>query len=173
MPEDPSLSPERTHALVVGIEDYGRGNSLQGPREDACAFAGWLLSRGVTPGNIRLFLSPPALTVPRPIDVAGEIEHLTHLVSDGALRIRAAEVKVLYEYLKQELRTVGANVLLLFWGGHGIVTAGSRITRKLYLSDFPFQFDLDSMLVFLRHSTEFGSRFRRQLCLIDSCAVRE
>lgn len=54
-----TVSPQRTYALVVGLEKYNAGTSwnLNGPANDARKFADWLCSRGVPPENIFLFLS--------------------------------------------------------------------------------------------------------------------
>ena len=44
-----AVSPQRTCALVVGIERYDADRTwdLDGPANDAARFTSWLLSRGV------------------------------------------------------------------------------------------------------------------------------
>jgi len=58
MPEP--VSPARTHAVVVGVEQYAAGSKwdLDGPASDACRIAGWLRDRGVPAEQISLHLSP-------------------------------------------------------------------------------------------------------------------
>src|SRR6185295_16900928 len=53
-------APERTFALVVGIERYAMKEcrDLDGPAPDACRFVDWLRRHEVPAANIRLFLSP-------------------------------------------------------------------------------------------------------------------
>ncbi|MEQ8963428.1 MAG: hypothetical protein RLP02_36910 [Coleofasciculus sp. C2-GNP5-27] len=56
-----SAKPERTYALVVGIEKYldsGFNVKDRGPADDAIKFAQWLGDHGVPRDNIRLCLSP-------------------------------------------------------------------------------------------------------------------
>ena len=57
-----ALTPQTTHAVIVGIERYSAGASwnLDGPVSDAVRFLEYLGTRGVPAANLRAYLAPLA-----------------------------------------------------------------------------------------------------------------
>jgi uncharacterized caspase-like protein len=115
--------PEKTYALLVGIERYKAGKDwdLDGPASDARRFAAWLRKSGVPAANITALISP----LERNAAVRSEIEDL---IEKPAPEATAAAVRWA---LVDDLKTRSADLFLLFWGGHGWITPeGDR--RLLY-----------------------------------------
>jgi predicted ATPase/Tfp pilus assembly protein PilF len=150
--------PERTYALVVGIEQYraGRAWELDGPARDARRFVDWLSRRGVPAGNIALFLSPleanqALLQGPGPA-AQPAVEHLV----SGAIH--------------DVLRPQPGEVLFLFWSGHGILTPEG--SRRLFYADATQtnkrNLDLNSLLATLR--SDYFAGFPQQICIVNACA---
>jgi hypothetical protein len=52
------MNRDNVRAVVIGIECYGTGWHLDGPASDACRFVDWLISQGVPPERIAMFVSP-------------------------------------------------------------------------------------------------------------------
>lgn len=152
-------NPQATYALVVGIEEYAAGpewNELDGPVPDARRFSDWLLARGVPAENISLFLSP------RDSNRA----LLTSALPHGQPATQAAISDALVNGLSQRR----GDLLYIFWGGHGIITAAEE--RWLFYADATansmLNLDVTSLLTMLR-STLFRG-FDQQICIIDACA---
>ena len=146
----------RTFAVVVGIERYGiPGSDLAGPARDACRFVRWLQSRGVPSGNIQLFASPLEVN-------AAELEGLD-------VPWQAASREPIHEYFTKRLPGMSGDLLILFWSGHGILTAEER---RLIFSDATqvatLNLDLYSLLNSL-HGDLFAG-LPRQVAIIDACA---
>ncbi len=150
------MSPQRTHALVVGIERYAAGWTwaLKGPAADARRFADWLLSRHVPEEQVTLLVAPldesSTVTEERPRALPASRNRLRQALSD--------------------LHNQAGDLLLIFWSGHGIL--GADKSRRLFYpeatTDDKQNLDLDDLLASLR-STYF-SGFPRQICIIDACA---
>ncbi len=157
------ISPEETHALVVGIEKYKAGSDwdLNGPVDDAIQFVNWLIERKVNPDNIHLFLSPSDTN--------------RNLIQNTTLNYQAANQEnisnaIIYKLLGKE---VSGELLYVFWGGHGIITKSEETRRRLLFSDTDLtnnhNLDFNSLLEALKNSS-CNSGFARQVYFIDACA---
>jgi uncharacterized protein (DUF3820 family) len=155
----PAVTPARTRAIVVGIDSYAAGPSwrLKGPASDAVKFADWLVRRGVPPGKIALFLSPltgAGLTIP-----------------DG-VRGRSADQATVEAAFTDELRAATDPLVILYWGGHGVVEASH--THKLFYADASEAnkrcLDLTRLLTFLRSDYFPAATLGRLIAVVDTCA---
>ncbi|MCS0601372.1 caspase family protein [Streptomyces sp. LP11] len=149
------VRPERTHAVVVGVERYAAGAAwdLPGPAADARRFTAWLRGRGVPAAHIQLLLAPLAGAGGPEVDVP----------SAGAGREAVQEV------LTRRLPALEGDLLWVFWGGHGVTDAQGH--RRLFYADAAADdkrnLDLDAWLTAC--TTDLLPGFRRQIWLVDSC----
>lgn len=152
------VSPQRTCALVVGIERYEAGGAwdLDGPASDAARFTSWLLSRGVPADQILVFLSPLADKppgVPLPAGVTAVPARREPVIS--------AITRTLPEWR--------GDLLWLFWAGHGVLTRDDHL--RLFFADASTDdkrnLDLSSVLTALRSDRYAG--FPRQIGVVDAC----
>jgi hypothetical protein len=157
------IEPTRTFALVVGVERYGFGSEwdLNGPASDAIRFVRWLLERSVPAENIRLHLS----TLPENDGLKTEVQDIP--AHDATL----AQVKDSFEHWLGEKGSAGrGDLLLVFWGGHGVLTDAQR--RLVFCEDASElrsgTLDLDTRLEQLRKRP--WSAFQRQAGFVDTCA---
>jgi hypothetical protein len=155
-----NVSPERTFALVVGIERYAAGDrwTLRGPANDACRFADWLVrGRKVPPRNVFLCLSPSDQAASLPIP--------------AGCPVTAATREAVQDVLMKRLPRKG-DLLFVFWGGHGVVDHERE--RRLFYQDatdsFKQNLDLREFLLALRTNRFFDMRL--QVCIVDTCANR-
>lgn len=147
--------PDRTHALVVGVERYatGAGWDLPGPAADARRFTAWLRGHGVPAANIALLLDALPGAGGPPVDVAewpaGREAVQSQLL--GALPAREGDL------------------LWVFWGGHGVTDPQGH--RRLFYADATpddkRNLDLDAWLN--AFTTDLLPGFPRQIWLVDSC----
>jgi len=150
--------PARTFAVVVGIEKYGiPGVDLDGPVRDACRFVRWLRRREmpVPVSNIHLYASPLGTN-------AAELDGLD-------VSWKPAGRESIHKCFTETLPGKAGDLLLLFWGGHGLLTAGER--RLIYADATEvdtLNLDLDSLLNSL-HCDLFAG-LPRQVAIIDACA---
>lgn len=148
--------PAKTFAVVVAIERYGiPGADLDGPVRDACRFVRWLRSRGVPAGNIHLFASPLEAN-------AAELAGLD-------VPWQPARREPIHECFTKALPGTAGDLLFLFWGGHGLLTAGER--RLIYADATEvaaLNLDLGSLLNSL-HGDPFAG-LPRQVAIINACA---
>src|SRR5262245_4887720 len=114
-------SPEKTRAIVVGMETYavGSGWNLNGPASDAYKFVNWLRTRGVPDGQISLFISalPENQQLVNQIGIPGTNPTqaaITSAITDG-------------------LANGSGDLLIFFCGGHGVVDAKNN--RLLFCAD--------------------------------------
>jgi hypothetical protein len=151
------MSPSNVHAIVVGIEKYDVAPSwnLNGPAVDAARFVRWLRSKGVPKQNILLFSAP--------LD-----ENKSYL---EALDVKAGPTdhKAIMEGIMGDMAKRNGDLLLVFWGGHGVIGDGAR---RVFFSDvaenYLLNLDLESLLKFLRSTSV--ARFPQQVCFVDTCA---
>lgn len=149
------LDPAKTHAIVVGVENYAAGESwnLDGPIKDALEVRQWLLDREVPANQIHTLLSPTDGDMPN-VDDTEVIPPTSNEFGDV--------VNVVHESK--------GDLLVFFWAGHGIV--GTDQQRRLFYADATVDdkrnLDIDSLLRSLR--TSYFSGFPRQIVLIDACA---
>jgi len=151
-------SPERTYALVVGIESYDAGPSwdLDGPAKDAALFASWLLDCGVPAAQILLFLSPlPG----QPLGVSLPI----------GLTVRSAQRESVTKAITRTLPGWRGDLFWLFWAGHGVLTRDEHL--RLFYSDASVadkrNLELSSLLTALRSDLYAG--LPRQIGVVDAC----
>ncbi|CAL9468516.1 hypothetical protein SUDANB120_02790 [Streptomyces sp. enrichment culture] len=166
MAELSAAEPARVHAVVVGIEHFGRvpdrGWDLPGAAADAMRFTRWLRRRGVPAENITLMLAPvPAAQAAfnaearaLGIDVRFVVSR-DHIMDGFRPRSEASEGDLLYVY----------------WGGHGVLDHGDR---RLLLC--PDAHDADQRCVDLHQLREYLTRpdvvqFPQQVFLVDACAT--
>ncbi|MEV5959843.1 caspase family protein [Streptomyces sp. NPDC051987] len=147
--------PDRTHAVVVGVERYAVGPSwdLPGPAADARRFTAWLRGRGVPAAHISLLLDALPGTGGPEVDVpAGP-----------------AGREAVQEVLTRRLPAVEGDLLFVVWGGHGVTDPQGH--RRLFYADATAgdkrNLDLDAWLTAL--TTDALPGFRRQIWLVDSC----
>lgn len=157
-PSGDGISPQRTCALVVGIERYdaGRAWDLAGPASDAARFTSWLLSRGVPASQILVFLSSLGGQEPGVPFPAG--------VSPGPARREAVTSAI-----TRTLPEWHGDLLWLFWAGHGVLTRDDRL-HLFYADASPGDkrnLDLSSLLTALRSDRYAG--FRQQIAVVDAC----
>jgi hypothetical protein len=150
--------PERTFAVVVGIEEYlvPGWAPLDGPASDAVRFVRFLIKRRVPPANIYLFLSP--------------LEKNRALTGDLPVLAAPAVRDSIYPTISQTLQKVTGDLLYFFWGGHGVSDAQKR--RYLFYGDatkaFKANLQIDSLLEAFE-TTQY-SGLSRQVCIVDACA---
>ncbi len=152
-----TANPNRTYALVVGIERYQDG-SLNvkggGPANDALEFAKWLRDRGVPEKNIWLCLSP--------------LEENRHKIEQSEQLVEATE-QAIFDIITNVLKPKEGDLLYIFWAGHGVID--SETYRRLLCADATQKnwqnLDLNSLLVSLR-SDYF--QIRHHICIIEACA---
>jgi hypothetical protein len=146
------ITPQKTWAVVVGIDRYLAGSewNLDGPVNDACAFARWLQRRGVPAEQILFFLSPKKDAI------------------DG-LVTREAEADLIHKAFERELPVKDGDLLIVFWGGHGALNGDERLLFCAdAVNDHKSNLNLNDLLSLLR-----TSRYRHldhQIIIVDACA---
>ncbi len=156
------ISPSNTYALLVGVEAYNAGESwnLSGPAHDVVRFVEYLHQQQIPASNIHTLVSPLATSV-------AEI--------DAALQGRVgsqneATLSNIEQFITDRLSNIQADLLLVFWSGHGVVTSDGK--RRLFTCDAEDlnrrNLDLDDLLLTLR-TTTFAA-LKQQAFFIDTCA---
>ncbi|MFI7497595.1 caspase family protein [Streptomyces sp. NPDC049687] len=147
--------PDRTYAVVVGVERYAAGPSwdLPGPAADARRFTAWLRGHGVPASHIFLLLDPLAGAGGPEVDVTAA----------------PAGREAVQEVLTRRLPALDGDLLWVFWGGHGVTDPQGH--RRLFYADAAADdrrnLDLDAWLT--AFTTDLLPGFRRQVWLVDSC----
>ncbi len=150
-------SPLRTHAVVVGIDEYELGASarLVGPVDDAVRYAKWFLDRGVPAAQVHLAVTPG-----RP-----ELDELKGAGAD----VRDAGRATIHRLLTRDLPGWDGDLLWVVWGGHGAIDERRR--RRLYYADStrddPATLDLESVMAMA--ATSYVPSFERQIWVVDAC----
>lgn len=174
---------EETYAVVVGIEQYEMGSSLNrdGVAIYALNFTNWLLNCQVPQNNIYLFISEEEKDGKRDLisEYQQEIERQNgnKTLNDNLkqIAINKATRDNIYRTIFTELRTKKSGKLLVFyWIGHGYMTQGE--TRQLLYSDSGYDnilapqatFNFDLFLKSLK--TDIFTGFQQQIFFIDACA---
>jgi hypothetical protein len=151
------MIPLKTHVIVMGIERYDIGDAwnLNGPAVDAAEFIRWLRGRGVPPENIAFFASP----------LAENREELKSL----DVQYQSPDSKTIMDAMSREFEKRRGELLLVMWGGHGVISEGSR---RLFFSDVSenrlLSLDVDGYLNYLRST--FMPGFAKQAVFLDACA---
>ncbi len=154
-------NPARTHAVVVGIEQYRLEDRLIGPALDAARFAVWLRKNGVRQDNIRLFLSPLPENQP-------EVDRLLQSPDVGVAYAPGNSTPI--EECLEGLSDRKGDVLYLYWVGHGIAdTAGNRYLIYSDTTEKTLHRHLD-VHSWLKRLRSYGN-LRTQIAYIDACAI--
>ncbi|MEU9733020.1 hypothetical protein [Streptomyces sp. NPDC048002] len=154
---EPPITPERTFALVVGVESYAIGSpmDLSGPARDAVRFADWLTgTAGVPKSNVRLLVSPLARNR---VEVDAE----------------PASQRNVEDALFTDLPRCDGDLLWIYWAGHGFLDrrhdlllpyadAGAGLVAHL---------NLTSALRLWKSDEIGGGRFRRVVTVVDTCRI--
>ncbi|MDL2078472.1 caspase family protein [Streptomyces sp. GXMU-J15] len=153
---EPPITPERTFALVVGVESYEIGGfDLSGPARDATRFADWLTgTAGVPQANVRLLLSPLA-------------RNANGVTADPATQ------KCVEDALLKDLPQRDGDLLWIYWAGHGFLDRAHQLL--LPYSDataaHTTHLNLTSALRMWQSTTVGGARFRRVAAIADACRI--
>jgi hypothetical protein len=163
---EPTVDPSKVYALVVGIEQYQAGPDydLNGPARDALSFAQWLLTHGVQPAHIQLFLSP--LEQNRGVLTEAAEQGLTPQTATRDLISRS----ITNYFFDQGGRE---KVLYVFWAGHGFITKLKTTIRRLLFADTDthnkWNLEFDALLQAFQ-TAQHGKVFPRQIFWVDACA---
>ncbi len=150
--------PNRTFAVVVGVEKYavGAGWDLNGPTNDAVRFIRWLRGQQVPADRIFTFVTPR--------------DSNQHLLQGLDVNVEPAEHGRITDAITNRLANASGDLLFFFWGGHGVIDALGN--RRLYCADAtganPRHLSLNSLLACWR--TNIIGRFPRQIGFVDACA---
>lgn len=155
-----NVTADRTRAIVVGIERYQHPDlaDISGPALDACRFTNWLMRRGVPASNIDLILSPLESNINTCHEIAGAIDFLD------------ASENVIHEALFERLQSQSSQLLIIFWGGHGIMDDDQ--SRVLFCSDATQSHTANLHLSDLLNNltTDNYKGHPNQQIVIDACA---
>lgn len=155
-------------ALLVGIERYDASSdwTLDGPARDVFNVAERLLRSGVQSTDIRVLLSTE--DTPKGRDTRDKIQLLL-----GRPAREARFTEVIEEVKALQERHRHADPFLLYWSGHGWISA--RHDRSLYVADATLRdysnIDLKSLLGSMQ--TDWYSGLPNQVFIVDACATFE
>ncbi|HPE73371.1 MAG TPA: hypothetical protein PK018_14590, partial [Candidatus Competibacter sp.] len=156
-----NVTPEKTCAVVVGIEQYAVGTpwNLDGPASDAARFVDWLCSKGVPPKNILVLLSP-----------LEDNRKIGDGLTQRGIPTQVASHDHIVDTFANCLPCLDGELLWLFWGGHGVITSdhGRQLFCANATANNQLVFGLDDLLAMLRSKTY--ARFKHQIGVIDACA---
>jgi hypothetical protein len=161
-----AVNPAKTHAIVVGIEQYKISDkwNLNGPALDAADFIQWLLSCGVPPNNIAFFATPLEKNRAR-LEAPYDLPDGTTV----GIPYRPPESKTITDAIADDFAARKGDFLFLMWGGHGVT---SKDSRRLFFSDVSanrlLSLDMQECLTYLRSTLMQG--FDRQAIFLDACA---
>lgn len=156
-PHRAGTTPERTRAVLVGVEEYNAGSGwrLDGPALDACRFARWLTGRGVPATRIQLLVAPAPSNQEAVREYGFPYRHPD----------RSTVEQVLYDEMS---RGDDNELFFLYWGGHGVMDSDE--SRRLFYADAEptnrRNLHLDKLLHALR-TDHFPQR--HQLLVVDAC----
>jgi hypothetical protein len=166
MAELSAAEPARVHAVIVGIEHFGRVRDrnwdLAGAAADAMRFARWLRRRGVPAENITLMLAP----VPAAQAAFNAEAHALGI----DVRFVVSRDHIMDGFRPRPEVPVG-DLLYVYWGGHGVLDHGDR---RLLLC--PDAHDGDQRCIDLHQLREYLTRSDvaecpQQVFLVDACAT--
>ncbi|QIJ65315.1 caspase family protein [Streptomyces sp. JB150] len=151
------IAPERTFALVVGVEQYdiGASMSLSGAARDALRFAAWLTdTAGVPRSNVRMLLSPLDRNRIDP-----EAKPATRENVEAALF--------------KDLPDQNGDLLWIYWAGHGFLDDYNQLLLPYAdaTNRHTTHLNLTSALRWWKSDKVSGGRFRRLVAIGDSCRI--
>lgn len=172
-----NASPDRCCAVVVGIERYEFGTNwnLHGPASDALRFVAWLDKRGLRTENIKVFLSITEdfdrTSIQGVVLRREDDELIIELRPDRKIIVERATQELIRKRLVDPSWSQDAQVLFIFWGGHGALEDTSD-DRYLYCADAckgdESGINITKQLRYLR-STRFNA-WQYQIVFVDACA---
>jgi vWA-MoxR associated protein C-terminal domain len=157
-------SPERTYAVVVGIERYEAGDrwDLDGAAGSALRIIRWLRKRHVPAENITVLLSPLDGNRSTVQQTLGELEFPSEPLS--------ATVDEIRRVITEELPAKDGDLLVLFWSGHGVLDR--RKERRLFCANAAvnakYNINVTDLLAALSGKNFAG--LREQVIIVDACA---
>ncbi|CCK30151.1 hypothetical protein BN159_5772 [Streptomyces davaonensis JCM 4913] len=148
-------APARGRAVLVAVESYASGWSLDGPVRDILAYRDWLLGAGLRPEAITVLASP----LPRN----------EALLKDAGVCRRPAEREHVHRTLLREVGPTGSDWLFVAWAGHGLTDLDGH-PRLVYAdarTDDLRCLDLNAFLAAFR--SDLAPSHPRQLWVADAC----
>lgn len=156
--------PERTYAVVVGIERYEAGEDwdLDGSAGSALRIIRWLRRCQVPPKNITALLSPLKKNRSTVTQALTDLE----LPSDPP----PATVDEIRRVVSDQLPAKDGDLLVLFWSGHGVLDR--RKERRLFCANAAvnakYNINVTELLAAL--SGKHFRGLRQQVIIVDACA---
>ncbi|WP_206790697.1 hypothetical protein [Amycolatopsis sp. MtRt-6] len=154
------MDPAGTFAVVIGIERYDAGWSLDGAARDALRAAAWLRAAGVPADRIRLTVDA----------LPDNEDDVRRDAAELGLSVREATRDDIIDLFTKELTEIDGCHLVVFWSGHGVLDDG--YARALFTADAHTvdqrTVRVDELLGFLRDKEIRG--FHDQVVIIDACA---
>jgi hypothetical protein len=152
------VAPTRTYAIVVAMEHYRHPDlDLIGPYADGCRFIEWLLARGVPAGHITFVASPADRNLP-----------------DSPVAHSAHPGEELSDLFLDTIANCDADLLWVFWGGHGVTDAQGASLLLLEGSD-PRRLralPVSNLVRTLLGTSEEGTRIDRVAVVLDACQTQ-
>jgi hypothetical protein len=158
-------SPDRTYAVVVGIERYEAGEAwdLDGAAGSALRIIRWLCRCGVPVANITVLLSPldaNRLTVQQTLAELGFSPEQWHPATADEIR----------RVITEQLPNKDGDLLVLFWSGHGVLDREKQ--RRLFCANAAvnakYNVNLSQLMAALSGKNFRG--LRDQVIIVDACA---
>jgi hypothetical protein len=157
-------APDRTYAVVVGIERYEAGDAwdLDGSAESALRIISWLRRCHVPAENITALLSPLETNRSKVKQALAELEFLTDPLP--------ATVDEIRRVITEQLPAKDGDLLVLFWSGHGVLD--QRKDRRLFCANAAvnakYNINVTDLLAALSGANFRG--LRQQVIIVDACA---
>ncbi|MFF2130909.1 hypothetical protein ACFVW1_37245 [Streptomyces olivochromogenes] len=106
------IDPSRTYAVVVSVEQYADSAwNVAGPYADACAFVRWLTERCSVPaGNVRV--------------LAAQLPGSSGVMPRGVVTAEP-NAGTVSELFLEGLADLDADLLWVFWSGHGVLDSSA------------------------------------------------
>lgn len=158
------ISPDRTYAVVVGIERYAAGSmwDLDGAADSALRIIGWLRGCEVPAANITVLLTP----------LDSNRSKVEQRLAELGLPPEPlpATVEKIRQVITEQLPGKDGDLLVLFWSGHGVLDR--RLERRLFCADAAvnakYNVNVTDLLAAL--SGRNFSGLREQVIIVDACA---
>jgi hypothetical protein len=159
---------QETYAVVVGIEQYQMGSNLSrdGIAKNALDFTDWLLTCGVPPDHISLFISE----LEKDEQKEGNEKVITEYKQEKKIEIKKATKNNITKTIFDEISQKQGKLLYFYWLGHGYITNVTQ--RQLLYADTTENtspFNLSSFIESLK--TDTFPNFDEQILFVDACAI--
>lgn len=157
------ITPERTRAVLVGVESYGGDpfHDLDGSAQDALGHARWLRAGGVPAENIRLCVSP----------LAHRREQTEAAARELGIPLLGADHATVHRLIRDELPEWDADLLWFAWSGHAAITSGTPRHLLIHADARPFEdaaLDTANIQNALLYNPRY-QRIRHKIVSIDAC----